>query len=110
MASAPALSRESNYWEQFYAALTRSSKEEQDLWMENEVSRYMTQFKMSEETAWRTIACNLAYFAGYYGASAVKKMRQAYGVFPECFDSPEFRQEQRLSTNGTGKRAADSPV
>jgi hypothetical protein len=98
------------YWEQFYSALSCVSQAECDQWMEREVARYVTQFGMSEEAAWRTIACNLAYFSGYLGAAAVKSMRRSFGVFPECFDSPEYRQQKRNSMNDSGRPAADSPV
>jgi hypothetical protein len=98
------------YWEQFFSALSCVSKAECDEWMEREVSRYVSQFGLNEETAWRTIACNLAFFAGYLGASAVKSMRKSFGVFPECFDSPEYKQAKRSSMNDSGRPAADSPV
>lgn len=109
--NAPARARtlESSYWEQFFAALS-CTPEESERWMEGEVSRYVSEFGMNEETAWRTIACNLAYFAGYYGASAVKTLRRAFGIFPECFDAPEYRQDKRKSMNDSGRPATDSPV
>jgi hypothetical protein len=98
------------YWEQFFSALSCNTKAESEQWMENEVARYVSQFGVTDETAWRIIACNLAYFSGYLGASAVKTMRKKFGIFPECVDSPEYKQEKRKCMNDSGKPAADSPV
>lgn len=110
MATAAALRRESAYWEQFFSALSCVSREEADRWLDGEVERYKSQFELDEETAWRTIACNLAFFAGYYDAAVIRKMRATFAIFPAEFDDPQFRQEKRRSLNESGKAAADSPV
>lgn len=99
-----------HYWEQFYSALSCGTQKECDEWMQKEVARYVSAFGMDEETAWRTIACNLAFFSGYLGQHSVKTMRRKFGIFPECFDAPEFRQDKRKSMNESGRPAADSPV
>jgi hypothetical protein len=110
MATAAALRRESGYWEQFFSALSCVSREECDGWLDSEVKRYVAQFGVDEETAWRTIACNLCFFAAYYDTPVVRQMRTKYQLFTEEFDSPEFRQEKRRSMNESGKAANDSPV
>jgi hypothetical protein len=110
MKAAHALAAEGCYWEQFFAALSCAAGDESEKWMSAEVERYQDQFKLSAEDAWRTIACNLACFAAYYDTSVIRKMRKQFGVFPECFDSPEFRQEKRKSLNMSGQLATDSPV
>jgi hypothetical protein len=110
MATAHALAPQSSYWEQFYAALTCAGGDESAAWMEAEIERYRSQFKLDEGEAWRTIACNLSFFAGYYGTAAVMKMRKNFGAFPECFDAPDFRQEKRKCLGMSGRAAKDSPV
>lgn len=108
--SAPAPRGGSSYWEQFYSALTCANGEEADKWMEQEVARYVREFGMEEAEAWRTIVCNLAFFAGYFETSAVRKIRASFGGFDECFESSEYSQAKRLSLNGADKAAKDSPV
>jgi len=108
--SAPAPRGESSYWEQFYSALTCANREEADQWIEKEAARYVREFGMDETDAWRTIVCNLAFFAGYFETSAVRKIRTNFGGFDEGFESSEYSQAKRLSLNGADKAAKDSPV
>lgn len=110
MSSAARAFSEPSYWEQFFGALQAATTDDAQKWMDAEVSRYMSQFGMDEETAWRSIACNLACFAGYYGKGAVLTMRRLYGIFPECFDSPEYRQDKRRSMSGAATFRESSPV
>jgi len=99
-----------SYWEQFYSALTCLKGEEADAWMEQEVARYIREFAMTEEEAWRTIACNLAFFAGYFETHVVRQIRRNFGGFDECFESSEYSQAKRFCLNESGKAAKDSPV
>jgi hypothetical protein len=109
-AAARAIRTGSSYWEQFFSALSCSTPDQAEAWIEAEVERYQREFRMPAGIAWRTIACNLAFFSGYYGASVVRMMRESFQIFPECFDVPDFRQDKRSSMNGSGKPAASSPV
>jgi hypothetical protein len=108
--SARAANEAHSYWEQFYSALTVTSREEADKWTEQEVARYVRDFGLSEGDAWRTIACNLAFFAGYFETHVVRKIRTHFGGLDECFETPEFSQVKRQCLNESGKPAKDSPV
>ena len=70
--------------------------------METEVERYRRDSSSLEADAWSTIACNLAFFAGYYDTGVVRRMRDTLEFFPSVSMSPDFRQERRKSLNGSG--------
>jgi hypothetical protein len=65
---------------------------------------------MKEGIAWRTILCNLAFFAGYFETHVVRQIRRNFGGFDECFESSEYSQAKRFCLNESGKAAKDSPV
>ena len=108
--TAVARSEESSYWEQFYSALSCATQEQAGEWMELEITRYVRDFGMDDADSWRTIACNLAFFAGYFETHVIRKIRTHYGGLDECFESAEFSQVKRQCLNDSGKPAKDSPV
>jgi hypothetical protein len=78
--------------------------------MDAEISRYERTFKFNAVVAWQTIVCNLAFFAGYYGSDAVRKIHANFGGLDPCFLDPGFTQAKRSSMSGSETIARDSPV
>ena len=66
------------YGQQFDEALSCTTREEAEAWIQSEIVRYETEFHVPAEEARKTILTNIGYMAGYYSADTAKKIHSLF--------------------------------